>query len=325
MQEFCEPDSKPFLEWLNGQWGIDFDSICEDVNIQGSPERTVSRAVFKDTRGHRFIIEKFDPKKYQIRLNVAHAVDYLNKNGLNQALSYNKTSDGLFLPFYKEACFQVSAFLDSTGVKRPDYLSSAAMGKSFAVFLIRLSKAAAGIDQHLSFEPFSIKNYIYQLFSQMKIHDTGIYEKFLPMLKFLEQEFMDVHDQLPLSFCHGDLHPLNVIWFNDRIKAVIDWEFTGLKPDIYDLANLVGCAGIEDPAGLGMPMVMAVIKQVRANRLYSDLGWRFFPEYMLALRFAWLSEWLRKQDSQMIEMEEAYMGILMDNMAVLKKGWLIEP
>lgn len=76
---------------------------------------------------------------------------------------------------------------------------------------------------------------------------------------------MKIHDQLPLSFCHGDLHPLNVIWYQDRIKAVIDWEFTGMNPDIYDAANLVGCAGIENPNGLGMSMVKTFLVALGLN------------------------------------------------------------
>ncbi|MFH2058733.1 MAG: phosphotransferase [Pseudomonadota bacterium] len=321
MQEFYDLDRNLFIQWLNQEWDIEFHSICDDVNIQGSSERAVSRAVFEDTQGHRFFIEKFDRKKYQLRLNVARVVDFLNQNGLKQALPYKTSNHGLFLPFYKDACYQISDFLDSTGIKQPDYLSSAIMGESFALFLTCLSKASVGIENLLAFQPFSIKVYIYQLFSQMKNHDNMVYKQFLPVLEFLENNFMNVHDQLPLSFCHGDLHPLNVIWNNDKIGAVIDWEFTGIKPDIFDAANLVGCAGIENPNGFGMPMVISFINRVKADTLYSDKGWQFFPEYMLALRFAWLSEWLRKKDMEMIQMEEAYMRILMDNMDVLRKGW----
>lgn len=42
------------------------------------------------------------------------------------------------------------------------------------------------------------------------------------------------------------------------IKAVIDWEFCGTKPEIYDLANLIGPLSKrpdisigEDPSGPG--------------------------------------------------------------------------
>ncbi len=57
-----------------------------------------------------------------------------------------------------------------------------------------------------------------------------------------------------ISFCHGDLHPLNVIWGEKSIRAVIDWEFSGIKPEIYDLANMLGCLGMEDPANLFRPL-----------------------------------------------------------------------
>ena len=44
-----------------------------------------------------------------------------------------------------------------------------------------------------------------------------------------------------MAFAHGDYHPLNVIWTKAGIAAVIDWEFSGLKPEMYDAAILVGC------------------------------------------------------------------------------------
>ncbi|MCP3871782.1 MAG: aminoglycoside phosphotransferase family protein [Desulfobacteraceae bacterium] len=321
MKELSDKRNGKFIEWLNFQWNIEFDSVRLDVDIQGSPERALSRVVFQTKSGTLYLLEKFFAGKFNTRQRVADTIEYLNQNSLRQALLSLKSKKGEFLPFYKEDCFQITPFLDGTQLNRPDYLSSSKMGESFGLFLVHLSKASENINYKISFTAFSIKDYIYKLFSQMKIHDNEIYKKFIPYLVFLEKEFMPVHDQLPQSFCHGDLHPLNVIWDHDKIKAVIDWEFTGIKPDIYDVANLIGCAGIEDPNSLGMPMVMTCLKTIQKSRLYSELGWQFFPEYVLALRFAWLSEWLRKKDEPMIEMEEAYMRILVDNMDILRKGW----
>ena len=113
----------------------------------------------------------------------------------------------------------------------------------------------------------------------------------------------------------------NIIWDKDEIKAVIDWEFAGIKPDLYDAANLVGCAGIENPNGLGMDMVMTFVDELRKTAVISETGWRFFPEYVLALRFAWLSEWLRKKDVEMIDLEFAYMKILVDHMAEIREAF----
>lgn len=321
MIELFNEKSDAFVKWLKHQWNINFDCARPDIEIQGSPERTISRIVFQDKKGTLLLLEQFPESKFQVRHTVAKAIEYLNQKGLTQALSYRKSNSGEFLPFFEGSCFQISIFLNSTGIKRPDYLSSAIMGKNFASFLIRLSKASKGIENSVSLEYFSIKKYIYKIFSEMKVYDYKVHKRYLPFLTFLEKEFMSIHDKLPVSFCHGDLHPLNAIWDHDQIKAVIDWEFTGIKPDIYDAANLVGCAGIENPKGLGMPMVMTFLQQVRQQKLFSEMGRRFFPEYLLALRFAWLSEWLRQKDREMIEMEEAYMSILVDNMDLLRQGW----
>jgi len=323
LQELFKQRNKEFIQWLHQQWNIEFECVRSDIDIQGSPERALSRAVIEDTGGSLFLIEKFSKNKFQTRHNVAKAIKYLNDKGLKQALLYQKSSAGEFLPFFKNFCFQLSPFLDSTGIKRPDYLSSSKMGKNFAIFLVNLSNTSVNMGAKIFFKPFSIKRYIYKLFREMESNDPDVYKKYLPFLEFLEKEFMGIHDRLPISFCHGDLHPLNVIWYHDEIKAVIDWEFTGFKPDIYDAANLVGCAGIEDPEGLGMPMVMTFIETLKKEGSISQKGWDMFPEYVLALRFAWLSEWLRKKDIQMLELEGCYLDILMDNIDVLRKIWKI--
>lgn len=321
LQEFFSQKNKEFIQWLNYQWNIEYQCVRNDIDIQGSPERTLSRVVVQDKGGNLYLLEEFSKSKFKRRLNVAKAIEFLNKNGLKKALLYQKSNSGEFLPFYNDTCFQLSSFLISTEIKRPDYLESSEIGKNFAVFLIQQSKASINMETKIFFKPFSIKKYIYEIFSTMKIHDLDIYEKYLPFLKFLEKDFMENHDKLPISFVHGDLHPLNVIWDQNKIKAVIDWEFAGFKPDLYDAANLVGCAGIEDPEGLGMPMVMTFIETIKKQNIISQKGWSMFPEYVLALRFAWLSEWLRKKDYEMQELEACFLAILMDNMDVLRKTW----
>ncbi len=324
MEEFFEPERQAFADWIYAQWGIVVQSHDPEADVTGSPERTVSRAVFTDQRGERYLIEKFDPGRKPVRQTVAEAVNFLERKGLDQALGYAVTREGEFLPVYGGGCFQLSRYLDNSGIQRPEYLESSRIGKNFARFLIRLGNAASGIRQVVRLSEFSIDRYIYQLFQRMKIHDPEVCSRFVPVLEFLEKRLMPELDSLPQDFSHGDLHPLNVIWNGEEIRAVIDWEFTGIKPQIYDLANLVGCAGIEDPNGLGMGMVMTVIQTVREAGIYHDAGWAVFPEYMIALRFAWLSEWLRNKDREMIEMEHTYLNLLVDNIDIIKTGWSLK-
>jgi len=279
----------------------------------------LSRVVMEDTSGRRLLVEQFHPRKRALRNRVARGVDFLVTRGLTRVVPYRQTVRKEFLPVFEGACFQVSEFLEGTPLKRPDYLSSSAMGAHTARFLVQMADAATGMEQHLSFPRFSIRQYIHDLFRTMKRHDRAVHDRFLPVLGFLETEFMPAHDHLHLSFCHGDLHPLNIIWNNDEIRAVIDWEFAGIKPDLYDAANFVGCAGIENPEGLGMDMVMSFLSELHRTDVISDIGWRFFPEYILALRFAWLSEWLRKMDHEMIDLEHAFMTILVDHMPDIRQ------
>lgn len=321
MQEFFDSTRLEFLEWIKSQWGITCLDIRTDIEIQGSPERALSRAVFQDQDSRLFLIEKFTKNKFAVRDRVARAVDYLNARGFTQALAPLKTRMAEFLPFYKGACFQISPFLSGTLLKRPDYLDSSVMGKNFAKVLIHLSEASKGLSSVVSFPSFSIIAYIEKLFYDMKTHDRSLFEQFFPVLKFLESGFFQIHNRLPICFCHGDIHPLNIIWENHSIKAVIDWEFAGMKPDLYDAANLVGCAGIENPSGLGMDMVMGFLKAMKETQVISKVSWQIFPEYILALRFAWLSEWLRKKDHEMIDTEYAYMRILMDHMKEIKAAY----
>lgn len=310
-----------FRQWILDQWQMDISFVRTDIEIQGSPERTLSRVVMADTQGRQFLVEQFDPAKQTIRDRVARAVNFLFTQGLTRVVPYRKTVKGEFLAVFEGACFQVSEFLEGTPLKRPEYLSSSAMGQNTARFLIKMAETATGMEQHLSFPRFSIKTYIHALFRTMKIHDPPVYDRFLPVLDFLESEFMPAHDHLPFAFCHGDLHPLNIIWDKDEIRAVIDWEFAGIKPDLYDAANFVGCAGIENPNGLGMDMVMTFLAKLHKTDVISDIGWRFFPEYVLALRFAWLSEWLRKKDCEMIDLEHAFMRILVDHMPEIRHAF----
>lgn len=308
---------------MKDQWGICFKQVRKEFDIQGSPERSLSRAVIETVSGELFLLEKFPREKFIARERVSRVIDHLNCQGLDQALGGQRTKKGEFLPFFKGDCFQISPFLDSTGLARPGWLGSAEIGKNMALFLIQMAGASRDLLGKITFSPFSIKAYILKLFADMRVHEPKMYDRYSPFLEFLGQNFMDAHDRLPQIFCHGDFHPLNVLWDQNRIRAVIDWEFTGLKPDCYDAANLLGCAGIENPEGLAMPMVTTFLGKIRFAGIISPIGWQYFPEYILALRFAWLSEWLRKKDGEMLELEAVFMGVLIRHMEELRSIWEI--
>jgi len=128
-------------------------------------------------------------------------------------------------------------------------------------------------------------------------------------------------DQIPLGFSHGDFHPINIIWSKDDINGVIDWEFMGWKPEIYDLANLLGCLGMEDPPALVGDLVSSLLHDLEAGKFFCPVGWQSLLDFVIALRFAWLSEWLRKKDPEMIDLELVYLNLLVENHGDITASW----
>ena len=149
-----------------------------------------------------------------------------------------------------------------------------------------------------------------------------LFDKFQPVVNFLENNYFTFSDEMPLAFCHGDFHPLNIIWGNKKINSVIDWEFMGYKTEIYDVANMIGCIGIEDPNSLTGGLVVNFIKDLKNSQMISDFSWEHLLESIIAQRFGWLSEWLRKNDLEMQEMEEVYLKLLIKKQDVLKNCWI---
>ena len=76
-----------------------------EFDIQGSPERTLSRAVMEDDGGRLFLVEKYPLEKLAAREQISKTIAYLNSRGLAQALACHPTNKGEFLPVFRGACF----------------------------------------------------------------------------------------------------------------------------------------------------------------------------------------------------------------------------
>jgi homoserine kinase type II len=60
---------------------------------------------------------------------------------------------------------------------------------------------------------------------------------------------------------------------------------------------------------------------MKKTGIISKTSWKYLVEFIIALRFAWLSEWLRRRDTEMISMELDYMRLLIENKSSLQKAW----
>lgn len=303
------------------RWDLSLKVVRSDLDIQGSPERSLFRAAVEDEVGGLFVVERIAPDRREHRQLISRILADLHGGGMAQVVPYLTTPAGQSLVSCAGGWWQIAPFLAGTSLDRPAYLHDAGKGESLARFLVDLSRHAHNLTDQKNLPRFSLRDYIVRLEGDIGRHAPDVAPRFAPVFQFLRQTFMEAHDTLPVAFCHGDYHPLNIIWRGDAVAAVIDWEFCGIKPEIYDAANLIGCAGMEHPSGLTDHLAVSFIKKMREDSTISTASWRLFPEFVIALRCAWLAEWLRGKDTEMIDLEETHMKLLIENLDRLREAW----
>ncbi len=302
-------------------WDIKARNIRRDIKIPGSPERCELRFVIECSNDRLYVLENIFAADVDHKIKIITCLNFLFRKGLSGINPYICTKRNEYIVCCDNRFWQLVPFIRGVSLNRPEYVFDKWRGKVMAEFLIELRNKSEDFPSSIGLEPFSIKNYIYKLVFQIKTNEPEVFNKIQPVLRFLENRFMKAHDMIPVSFCHGDFHPLNVIWSKDSINAVIDWEFLGMKPEIYDAANLIGCIGIEDPQGLLGDFAKVFIGDLKKSGLISEISREVFLEFVIAVRFAWLSEWLRHKDREMIDLETVYMNLLAYNSDMLKNVW----
>jgi homoserine kinase type II len=311
------------LKKIAAFWGISLKAVCPRLIPDGSPERTLFRAVFEDDQGDHFVLEQIPASAYHPKMRVIQSLEFLSQKGLTRITPYRADREGQYVQNVDRGLWQLVPFIHGVPLDRETYLYEGWRADVLSRFLIELKEKSREIPFFSLEDRFSIGNYIETLVGQIDMHVPELMPRILPVLAFLERDFKGVCDTLPVGFCHGDYHPLNIVWGKEDILSVIDWEFLGIKPEIYDLVNMVGCLGIEHPSSLVGDLVRKLIAQVKAAGLYSNISWDHFIEFTVAMRFAWLSEWLRKDDKEMIGLELDYMDLLIDNRDTLAREWTV--
>lgn len=208
-------------------------------------------------------------------------------------------------------CWQLSPLVAHVPLPRPGYLDQRWRGEAVARLLLRLQAAASALPAHLIPQAPSadLPAYAHELFTSIATHRPELLPRLAPLRASLHA-LPELLAAQPFSLVHGDLHPLNILWGagpQDAMRALIDWEFAGRGPALYDAANCVGCAAFEDPSGLSRGFVMGLVRGLALPPGQLRLLAAMLP----ATRLGWLSEWLRKGDGEMLEMELDYLEILL--------------
>jgi homoserine kinase type II len=313
--------SRETLKAIAGLWHVLLKKLHHNIPVQGSPERSVFRVAMEDNCGSFFVLEQLPAKALEHKRQIAATLDFLSKKNLSRIQPYSADEKGEFIIMHKNNFWQMIPFVRGVSLDRQKYMYEKWRGSALADFLIELRRKSENLPFFNPGKVFSLKDYVHKLIREINLYNKDIKAKIKDIESFLEKDLMPVYEKLPAAFCHGDYHPLNIIWSADDIKCVIDWEFSGCKSELYDAANLIGCVGVEDPQSLTGDLVKSFIAGMREAGIISKTSWKYLVEFIVALRFAWLSEWLRRKDSEMIGLELDYMRLLIDNKNSLQKAW----
>ncbi|SMF27675.1 aminoglycoside phosphotransferase family protein [Desulfovibrio gilichinskyi] len=292
-------------------WGRQTLRRHTEKNIPGSPERALSRSVIEDTQNNLWLIERIANKQLVPRAAIACNLKTLHDSGLEHILLYQQIEEGTYVADIMGLPWQLSPYYKSDPLPRPEFVYDEERGEALADFLCSLRKHAKGKQLEQGEGHLDLLGYAKTLVKTISDHEPKVFERIEPVCKRLFP-VMETFSALPTAFCHGDFHPLNVLWRGKNVGAVIDWEFSGMRPEIYDVANMIGCVAFENPDGLNSGLIPKFLKVLRDKTDIGDDSYAILPFFIPALRFAWLSEWLRKKDWEMLSMELNFMKILLD-------------
>jgi homoserine kinase type II len=312
---------KETLKVVADLWRVRLKKLRHDISIQGSPERSVFRVALEDNCGRFFVLEQIPAKALEHKRQIATTLDFLSEKNLARIQPYLADEKGKHVIKYKNGFWQMIPFVPGVTLDREKYMYEKWRGTALANFLIELRQKSLDLPFLDPSKAFSLKDYVHKLIREINLYNKDIKDEIKDIDFFLKKNFMPAYEKLPVAFCHGDYHPLNIIWSADDIKCVIDWEFSGYKSEIYDAANLIGCVGVEDPQSLTGDLIKSFIADMKEAGIISKTSWKYLVEFIIAFRFAWLSEWLRRRDTEMIRLELDYMRLLIENKSSLQKAW----
>ncbi|HWQ60261.1 MAG TPA: aminoglycoside phosphotransferase family protein [Candidatus Fimivivens sp.] len=306
---------------------IRFGRYREDILLFGSPERTEYRVAFEDDSGKVFVFEEVAVSRLAKKRAIARTLTRLSETDPSLSVApYLRNRDGEHITELSGKFFQLVPYIDGVPLDRERYFSDDWRGGAAANFLLALRRASTSLrsDEFGPIPaPFLLRGYVDELVGKIRRNDAAVLDGVRPVLTHLERDFFPREQTVPTAFCHGDYHPLNIVWSERGVAGVIDWEFAGMKAGLYDVANMVGCLGMEDPDILKGGMVLSFLQTLRESDEFSRDDWSTFVDLLLATRFAWLSEWLRFQERGLIALEAEYMSLILENRDFLQKLWNI--
>lgn len=296
--------------------------LREDTPIAGSPERTEYRVVVQASNKKLFVIEQVGLQQVERKRLIARVISDLRSAGFDEAIPYLRAVDkNEHVVELDGKYWQSVPFVQGVPLTRPEYVFEHWRGDVMASVLLKLRSASLAVAECSQKDDFSLPLYIDGLVNAINKRRPDISSRINAMHSFVRDRLYGVYKDLPIGFCHGDYHAVNIIWKEKGVGALIDWEFMGVKPELYDAANMISCLGVEDPACLIDGATVLFVHTLKRSGVYGAKSFEYLLDLVIALRFAWISEWLRKKDDEMLLLEFDYFDLLSEHYTQIISSW----
>ncbi|VGO14840.1 hypothetical protein PDESU_03409 [Pontiella desulfatans] len=302
-------------------WRLEPADTQDAVELPGSPERTVSRKAITDTEGRRWVLEEVAEESYSRKLAIAETMETLKTRGLDGIHPYERNTLGQLITCYAGRLCMLRPHVAGIPLNRKNWLEESWRAEAMAHHLIKMQLISEPSPLQNVGPLFSIADFVKRRTEVFRKHRNELAEALEPVFNNLEKNLFPKLGKAPTSFCHGDFHPLNIIWGEKSIQSVIDWEFCGLKPEAYDAALLVGCIGFDNPDALIGDFTGTLIKKTSAAAIFSPESWEWFIDLVIAIRYGWLAEWMRTNDESARDLEMLYMNLLTTQKGYIADKW----
>ncbi|WP_375088485.1 phosphotransferase family protein [Peribacillus sp. RS7] len=136
----------------------------------------------------------------------------------------------------------------------------------------------------LSFLPKLENSYVEMLNKERVIKDEGLN---LSLIRDVLKSFMPLSSMNKEVILHGDYWPGNILWKEDKLVSIIDWEDSGLGDPLADLAN----SQLEISFHYGMEAMNNFSNQYKS--MMPEVNFTNLPFWQLfaALRLSSFPEW----------------------------------
>ena len=292
-------------------WGVEFREVVTGIQISGSPNRAVKRFLFSGRDGV-FAAEGFELRKKSRQCAQNELLELLKAQkmaGINPWCRTLERAHGAVA----DGCFwQLRRWCAADGLPRETLGEERVYSTIWTETLRQLQKFAPP-EKNPRFMPnedFYFSGYLPRL-ARFAAEKGGSFAPGIAKLLTVMRPICRELDKLPQMFAHGDFHPGNILVHENRLSAVIDWEFCGWKPAGYDLALLLGCLGMDNLRWLSEGATVEMQNALYRQNYMPEKAWEMLPFSIAAVRLGWLGEWLDLGDQEMIKRELEFISFLL--------------